>query len=189
MPSCWHPPPRGEGSFDSDWHVIDAPVAGMGTACVNHRADERHGVMANARRTERAPGGDSGRPQLAPRPARGVRCRAHRRGNSAVRVVPPRTPPLRGGVRDARRRRTHPRQQRSGHHPVPAQPLRRPQPQTRCTPWSRSGFSTSNPPATTSPAEPQKGRPAARSNAAWLATSPATSTAYPDAVPNGLDEA
>ena len=59
----------------------------------------------------------------------------------------------------------------------------------RCTPWSRSGSNTSNPPATTSPAAPLRGRPAARSNAAWLATSPATSTAYLNVGRERLDEA
>jgi transposase len=47
-------------------------------------------------------------PQLAPRPARGVRRRTDRRRDGAVRLVPPRPYPLRSGVRDARRRRTHP---------------------------------------------------------------------------------
>ncbi len=48
----------------------------------------------------------------------------------------------------------------------------------RCTPWCRSGPSSSNPPATTSPAAPPRRRPAGRSNAAWLATSPETPTAF-----------
>jgi hypothetical protein len=58
-----------------------------------------------------------------------------------------------------------------------------------CTPWSRSGSNTNPPPATTSPAEPLKERPAARSNAAWPATSPATSTANSKVEPQLLDEA
>ena len=58
-----------------------------------------------------------------------------------------------------------------------------------CTPWCGAGSSTSQPPATTSPAAPPKARPAERSNAAWPATSPATSIAYSKTGPQGLDEA
>ena len=47
------------------------------------------------------------------------------------RVVPPGPRPLRGRVRDARRRGTDPGEQRQSHHPVPAQPLRRPRAQQR----------------------------------------------------------
>ena len=97
--------------------------------------------------------------------------------------------PLRGGVRDARRRRTDPGQQWPSHHPVSAQPLRRPPAQhAHCTPWSGAGSSTSQPPATTLPAALPKARPAERSNAAWPATSPATSTAYSKTGPQPLDE-
>jgi hypothetical protein len=56
--------------------------------------------------------------------SRGVRRRPDRRGNGVVRVVPPRPRPLRGRIRDARRRGTDPRQQRPGHHPISAEPLR-----------------------------------------------------------------
>ena len=59
----------------------------------------------------------------------------------------------------------------------------------RCTPWSRSGSSTSKPPATTSAAAPLRGKPAGRSNAAWLATSPETSTDSLKVGPQLLDEA
>jgi hypothetical protein len=60
---------------------------------------------------------------------------------------------------------------------------------THCTPWSRAGSSTSQPPATTSPAAPPTERPAERSNAALPATSPETSTAYSKTGPQLLDEA
>ena len=60
---------------------------------------------------------------------------------------------------------------------------------THCTPWSRAGSSTSQPPATTSLAALPKARPAERSNAALPATSPATSTAYSRTRPQLLDEA
>jgi hypothetical protein len=49
---------------------------------------------------------------------------------------------------------------------------------THCTPWCRAASNISKPPATTSPAAPPKERPAERSNAALLATSPETSTAF-----------
>jgi hypothetical protein len=60
---------------------------------------------------------------------------------------------------------------------------------THCTPWSRAGSSTSQPPATTLLAVPPKARPAERSNAALPATSPATSIAYWKTRPQLLDEA
>jgi hypothetical protein len=66
-----------------------------------------------------------------PRPTRGVRRRTDRRRNGVVRLVPPRPYPLRGRVRDARRRGTNPRQQWPSHHPPSAQPLRRPPAQQR----------------------------------------------------------
>ena len=56
------------------------------------------------------------------------------------------------------------------------------------TPWSESGSSTSQPPATTSPAAGAEERPAERSNAALPATSPATSTACLKMAPQLLDE-
>ncbi len=81
-----------------------------------------------------APEGDRGHhPQLAPGPARGVRRRTDRGSDSVVRLVPPRPHPLRGSVRDARRRGTHPSEQWPSHHPLSAQPLRRPEPQQRTT--------------------------------------------------------
>ena len=58
-----------------------------------------------------------------------------------------------------------------------------------CTPWSRAESSTSQPPATTSPAALPKAKPAERSNAALPATSPATSTAYLKAGHQLLDKA
>jgi hypothetical protein len=60
---------------------------------------------------------------------------------------------------------------------------------THCTPWSRAGSSTSQPPATTSLAVLPKARPVERSNAALPATSPATSIACSKAGPQLLDEA
>lgn len=54
---------------------------------------------------------------------------------------------------------------------------------------SKYGSSINSPPATTSLAEPPRERPAARSNAAWLATSLGTSTGYWKVVPPRLDEA
>ncbi len=60
---------------------------------------------------------------------------------------------------------------------------------THCTPWSRAGSSTSQPPATTSLAVLPKARLAELSNAALPATSPATSTAYLKTRPQLLDEA
>lgn len=60
---------------------------------------------------------------------------------------------------------------------------------THCTPWSRAGSSTSQPPATTSPDALPRERPAERSNAALPATSPATSTAYSKMGPQRLDKA
>jgi len=58
-----------------------------------------------------------------------------------------------------------------------------------CTPWSRSGSSTSQPPATTLPVAPPKERRAERSSAASPATSPATSTACSKTGSQLLDEA
>ena len=124
-----------------------------------------------------------------PRPARRVRRRTDRRGNRALRLVPPRPHPLRGGVRDARRRGTDPGEQWPSHHQVPAQPLRRPPAQQRTAHRVESRSSTSKPPATTSPAAPPKARPAEKSNAALPATSPETSTAYLKVGPQRLDEA
>ena len=46
----------------------------------------------------------------------------------------------------------------------------------RCTPLRCPASATTSPPAATLPAVPAKARPAARSNAAWSATSPASST-------------
>jgi hypothetical protein len=55
----------------------------------------------------------------------------NRRSDGVVRLVPPWSDPLGGGVRDACWRGTHPSKQRSGDHPVSTQPLRRPEPQHR----------------------------------------------------------
>ena len=60
---------------------------------------------------------------------------------------------------------------------------------THYTPWRRAASSTSQPPATTSPAAPPKARPAERSNAALPATWPETFTAYSKTRPRLLDEA
>ncbi|GAA4410491.1 hypothetical protein GCM10023168_30240 [Fodinibacter luteus] len=57
------------------------------------------------------------------------------------------------------------------------------------TPWSAAGSSTSRPPATMSLDALPKARPAGRSNAAWHATSPATSTAYSKVGRQLLDKA
>src|SRR4051794_19581407 len=110
-------------------------------ALIVGRGDNQHGRGAadlgstRARDAEggaRAAEGDGGHhPQLAAGSARGVRRRPDRRSNGFVRLVPPWSNPLRGSVRDARRRGTHPRQQRPGHQPVSTQPLRRPPAQQR----------------------------------------------------------
>ncbi len=111
-------------------------------------APRAHAMLKEAGELQR---GDLGHhPQLAPSPARGVRPRTDRRGHGVVRVVPPRPRPFRGGVRDARRRGTYPREQRPGHHAVPAEPVWGGSSTRYSTPSSRSGSSTNQPHVTTS---------------------------------------
>ena len=103
--------------------------------------------------------------------------------------VPPRPGPLRGRVRDARRRSTHPREQRPGHHPVPAQPLRRPTAQQGTT--HRGPDPNQYQPTTRDyvARRTAKGKTSPRSNAALPATSHPTSTGYLKVGPQLLDEA
>ncbi len=109
------------------------PAAGAGR--VGDGVGHRRGHAANIgppllgpdRRGGRAGEEDPGdRARLAPGPARPVRRRTDRGRDRAVCLVPPRPGPLRGRVRDARRRCPDPCEQRRGHHQVPPQPLRRP---------------------------------------------------------------
>ena len=92
-------------------------------------ARRAHAMLKEARELQKAIVAiiRSWRPDLLER----VRRRSDRRGDGVVRLVPPRPDPLRGRVRDARRRRTNPGQQWPSHHPVSTQPLRRPPAQQR----------------------------------------------------------
>ena len=143
-------------------------------------------ARALTRGSRRAREGHPGhRAVLAPRPARAARRRTDRGRDRALRLVPPRPDPLRGGLRHARRRRTDPSQQRPGHHPAPAQPLRRPPAQPRPA-HHRAVTHPLRPdhPRLRRPTHQPKARPPARSNAASSATSPETSTDYSN---TGLD--